>query len=137
MDQETVTSIPRLNELAGVVCHHCLLSNHPASPFCADCGAPIGNYAAIDPIQRIYAEGFAYRSAVTGPPKVIILVGMWVRFSPLLVIGYCGLTSEIQILEKLIYMGGFLIAAAILFRVTLNFIVKRRAVQQEEIKDEV
>jgi len=137
MDQETVTAIPRLNELAGVVCPSCLLSNHPASPFCADCGAPIGNYAAIDPIQRIYAGGFACRSAVTGPPKVIILVGMWLIFSPLLVIEYYCLTSEIHILEKIIYLGAFLISAAILFRVTLNFIAKRLAPQQEEIKDEV
>lgn len=137
MDQETVTAIPRPDERAGIVCPSCLLSNHPASPFCADCGAPIGNYAAIDPIQRIYAEGFAYRSAVTGPPKVIILVGMWLVFSPLLVMGYYGLASEIHILEKIIYLGGFLIAAAILFRVTLNFIVKRRALDEETGEDDI
>jgi len=137
MDQETVTAIPRLGEPAGIVCPSCLLSNHPASPFCADCGAPIGNYAAIDPIQRIYAEGFAYRSAVTGPPKVIILIGMWLVFSPLLVMGCLGLISEIHVLEKIIYLGGFLIAAAILFRVTLNFIVKRREVDEETGEDDV
>jgi len=137
MDQETVTGIPRLDEPAGIVCPSCLLSNHPASPFCADCGAPIGNYAAIDPIQRIYAEGFAYRSAVSGPPKIIILVGMWLVFSPFLVIGFLGLISKIHILEKIIYLVGFLIAVAILYRVTLNFIVKRRAVDEETVEDDI
>jgi len=137
MDQETVTAIPRPDERAGIVCPSCLLSNHPASPFCADCGAPIGNYAAIDPIQRIYAEGFAYRSAVTGPPKVIILVGTWLSLSPLLLLGGSYFFSQAHVLLKLLGAGYSLLAAAILYRVTLNFIVKRRAAQQEEIKDEV
>ncbi len=39
-------------------------------------------YTTVDPIQPIQAEGFAYRSAVDGPPKLIILVGMWFLFAP-------------------------------------------------------
>ena len=40
--------------------------------------------AAIDPLQHIYAEGFAYRSAAEGPPNLIVLVGMWLIFAPVL-----------------------------------------------------
>src|SRR6478735_8409081 len=66
-----------------VVCPKCLLANAATAAFCADCGAPIGMVAAIDPIQQIQAEGFAYRSAVEGPPKLIIVVGMWLLFGPI------------------------------------------------------
>jgi hypothetical protein len=66
-----------------VVCPKCLLANSPTAAFCVDCGAPIGMVAAVDPLQHIYAEGFAYRSAVDGPPNLIVLVGMWLIFAPI------------------------------------------------------
>src|SRR5687767_10737420 len=66
----------------GVVCPKCLLANPPRQAFCMDCGAPIGKVANVDPIQQIYAEGFAYRAAVDGPPSRIVLAGMWLIFAP-------------------------------------------------------
>ena len=69
-----------------VICPKCLLNNKPQAAFCADCGAPIGMVANVDPIQRIYAEGFAYRSAMEGPPKLILVFGIWFSFLPLMLV---------------------------------------------------
>lgn len=74
-----------LPEVETVICPKCLLANSSTAAFCVDCGAPIGMVAALDPLQHIYAEGFAYRSAVEGPPNLIILVGMWLIFAPMLI----------------------------------------------------
>lgn len=64
------------------VCPNCLSANDPAESFCIRCGAPIGLVAALDPMQKILAEGFVYRQAVDGPPKRIILIGIWLLFLP-------------------------------------------------------
>jgi len=110
----------------GIVCPKCILVNDPSAAFCAECGAPIGMVANTDPIQRIYAEGFAYRSAVEGPPSRLILAGMWAIFCPL------GLTALFTIRHPL--PAGIIIAisAAILYRVTKNYLQKARTRQVRE-----
>jgi len=123
---------------AGVVCPKCLLANSPSAAFCADCGAPIGMVAAIDPIQRIGAEGFAYRSAVDGPPKLVIVIGMWLLFGPPVVvvpvlIFQCW-ESGFPLPGGLLLLGMSLVlgllgtgSACILYRATKNYLVKSRS----------
>ncbi|WP_131990057.1 zinc finger Ran-binding domain-containing protein [Chthoniobacter flavus] len=111
----------------GVVCPKCLFSNSATAAFCAACGAPIGMVANVDPLQHIYAEGFGYRSAVDGPPKLIILIGMWLLFGPLAV----GAVSMIiaggrELLSTIPWIAMFLCSIAVLYRVTRNYIVKSR-----------
>ena len=114
-----------------VVCPKCLLANSPAAAFCADCGAPIGMVATVDPLQHIYAEGFAYRSAVDGPPKLIVLVGMWLIFAPVV------LATPVLVLSDLLHAFSprlfFLFLGAcsvvVLFRSTRNYVVKSREVK--------
>ena len=115
-----------------VVCPKCLLANPPAAPFCADCGAPIGMVANIDPIQRIYAEGFAYRSAVDGPPKLIIVVGMWLIFGPfLLVTSFFLLIDSASSLPGTAFLGLLALASIIvLYRTTKNYIVRSRGAHE-------
>jgi hypothetical protein len=111
-----------------VVCPKCLLANSPTAAFCVDCGAPIGMVAAVDPLQHIYAEGFAYRSAVDGPPNLIVLVGMWLIFAPivfatpLLVFGDFIRAFSPRLL--FLFLGAC--SAVVLFRSTKNYIVKSR-----------
>jgi hypothetical protein len=123
----------------GAVCPKCLLSNSPMAAFCADCGAPIGMVSTIDPIQHIRAEGFAYRSAVEGPPKLIIVIGMWLIFGPAAVV-----FGPVAFVAVFLSLGtspyGFLIMAlllivalvpsVILYRTTNNYIVKSRAARE-------
>lgn len=72
-----------------MVCPNCLAANDPEEPFCRGCGAPVGLVSTLDPVQKILAEGYAYRQAVDGPPKRIILIGIWILFLPqILVAGF-------------------------------------------------
>jgi len=83
--------------------------------------------ANVDPLQHIYAEGFGYRSAVDGPPKLIILIGVWLLFGPLAV----GAVSMIiaggrELFSTIPWIAMFLCSIAVLYRVTRNYIVKSR-----------
>jgi hypothetical protein len=111
-----------------VVCPKCLRSNSTTAAFCADCGAPIGMVAAVDPIQQIHAEGFAYRSAVDGPPKLIILIGMWLLFGPLALMGPTLLIDGASngIPKAILFNILSACSAIILYRTTRNYIVKSR-----------
>jgi hypothetical protein len=114
----------------GVLCPKCLLANSPTAAFCADCGAPIGMVATIDPIQQIHAEGFAYRSAVDGPPQLIIVVGMWLLFGPIILVTpfllFGGIASGFP--ETAFFTLLAVGSVIILYRTTKNYIVKSRSV---------
>jgi hypothetical protein len=51
----------------------------------------------MDPIQRIQTEGFIYRRAVEGRPKSIVMIGIWLLFFPLLVMGVIGMVGMVVI----------------------------------------
>lgn len=118
----------------GVVCPKCLLHNAPGAAFCSDCGAPIGMVAAIDPIQHIYAEGFAYRSAVEGPPNLVVLIGMWLIFVPIAfasaVVAFGSATRGLS--PRLLFVFFVLCSVVILFRSTKNYVVKSLAVKNQK-----
>ena len=108
-----------------IVCPHCLYLNEPQAAFCTQCGAPIGMVANVDPMQQIYSEGFGFRSAADSPPKRIILIGVWLVMLPI-----AGSALN-QIRLGVFYMIPFLlISAAILYRVTHNYVVKSRAARK-------
>ena len=110
-----------------VVCPHCLHANPPEGAFCVVCGAPIGMVANIDPIQQIRSEGFGYRSATDGPPRLILLIGMWLIFLPMAGISLLGTlefgTNGFNLLMPFLLV----ISVGILARVTRNYVVKSRA----------
>lgn len=113
------------------VCPKCLTPNDPLRAFCSDCGAPIGMVSAVDPWQHIFAEGHAYRSAVDGPPKFIVLVGMWLIFGPFLLLPFaflCGFGEGAYRVAGIMSVFS-IFPAIILFRVTKNYIVKSRAMR--------
>src|SRR5450631_2416839 len=70
----------------GVVCTACLEVNPPRIDYCTNCGAPLNSLVAFNPFDQTLVEGFAYRRAVDGPPSKIIVAGMWLLFSPALLI---------------------------------------------------
>jgi hypothetical protein len=113
----------------GVLCPKCLLANPPTAAFCSDCGAPIGMVSTIDPIQHIQAEGFAYRSAVDSPPKLIIVVGMWLLFAPIILVApfliFGGFPDSLPhtLFFTLLAVGSVIL----LYRTTRNYIVKVRS----------
>ena len=111
-----------------VVCPKCLLANSPTAAFCADCGAPIGMVASVDPFQHIYAEGFAYRSAVDGPPKLIVLIGMWLIFAPVAFATPFLIFGDLirAFSPRLLFLFFGVCSFVVLFRSTKNYIVISR-----------
>ena len=110
----------------GLVCPKCLLRNATTAAFCSDCGAPIGMVANVDPLQHIYAEGFGYRSAVDGPPSLIVLIGIWLLCGPFLIVGPSMLLDHPgdrlpSVIPLTLFSAG---AAVILYRTTRNYLVK-------------
>ena len=130
----SIDSESRESQAGGaVVCPKCLLANSPTAAFCADCGAPIGMVAAVDPLQHIYAEGFAYRSAVDGPPNLIVLVGMWFVFAPVVFAAPLLVFGDFihAFSPRLLFLFLGACSAVVLFRSTKNYIVKSRKAKDQ------
>lgn len=71
----------------GDLCPACLAELTAGCGFCPKCGAPVTPTVAISPFERIFAEGYIYRQAVASPRKFIIVLGVWLVFLPMLLIG--------------------------------------------------
>ncbi len=112
-------------EPSEVVCPFCLRNNAPEASFCAVCGAPLGPVANIDPIQQIHAEGFAFRSAVSSPPRALILAGTWLAMLPLAGSAVGMILSGFPM--SLFGIAMLLLAIGVLVRATAHFISRKRA----------
>lgn len=62
------------------LCPQCLRGNRFGTHFCNECGAPLSAYAATGPFERLFAEGNAYRRAVEQPPRLVVVLGVWLIF---------------------------------------------------------
>ena len=85
------SSIPDVDNLIGDdrldgadVCPACLAELSDGKSFCPVCNAPVSPTAAISPFERVFAEGYIYRQAVSAPRKLIVIVGVWCIFLSLL-----------------------------------------------------
>ena len=121
------------------ICPHCLTPINEMDHFCPKCCGPVTAHASIDPIGQIYSTGRAYRQAVSGKPKLAVLVAMWLIFGPSLLINLFALylilkgllttgsafdsihiESDGLVLDlvKLILLAGFFILSAAILRKT-------------------
>lgn len=66
------------------VCLKCLRPVSPGTHFCIQCGAPVTLQATTTPYEQILAAGYAYREASDKPVSLIVLVGMWLLWAPIL-----------------------------------------------------
>jgi hypothetical protein len=111
----------------GVLCPNCVCSNAPEADYCQGCGAPLGILATIDPLKSTFSEGIGFRQATSGPPKVIIVVGIWLLFLPLLLLLPIKLINGPASLTDLIVATlKFVLALAVIYCTTVNFVRKRR-----------
>ncbi len=124
-----------------ILCPSCLLKNSPLAHFCTECGAPLSALSVIGPWERIQATGFVYREAVSGRPKKIILLGIWLLFFP-------GVISSAFWIGVLLFppaedgwshlgtialvAGVCAICAGILIRATTNYFRKTKAPEAEK-----
>lgn len=63
------------------ICPNCMFPIQQRDDFCSNCQAPVGFTATIDPIKRIWAEGFFYKRAAKGPINGYMLVALWLMFA--------------------------------------------------------
>ncbi len=110
-------------------CPGCLDVNPPEAAFCNRCGMPIGMIATLDPLQSIYATGWAYRRAISGGRWPFAFWGMVLIFGPTAVLSGIVLVSASQVLssgqEVVFWIISFLLGAlnvAILYRVTKAYL---------------
>ena len=124
-----------------ILCPSCLAKNSPLAHFCTECGAPLSALSVIGPWERIQAAGFAYRQAVSGPPKKIILIGVWMIFLPVVIATAFMLGSDLQfyLSDSWGNLGGIVISGfacvvciGILIRATTNYFKKMKAPTEEE-----
>jgi hypothetical protein len=112
-----------------ITCVSCLAQNGPFDTFCHECGAPIGRTATLDPIQTIQTEGFLFRKALEGRPKVTVLMGVWILHLPVLLGGVGGAIYIIRYQRGLAAFVFFwaLVALScfafiVLYRITKNYL---------------
>lgn len=121
-----------------MVCSSCAAPNDPLTDFCVECGAPIGTFTNYDPLKHIYAQGWAYRKAVSSRYiKPIVLVGIWLIFGPMVLFIGIAVPQRLfdywspaeadtgGVLSFLMTGGIWLLYAAILWRVTRNYWKRR------------
>ncbi len=109
-------------------CPSCLAVNRPSEAFCHKCGAPIGAVATLDPLHVIRAESHLYRKALEGKPKLIVLIGVWLLFLPMLLVCLPGaiylLATHESSAEFVAFWFGIIlsvVSAVMLYRTTKNY----------------
>ena len=66
------------------VCPSCILPISKHDDFCQNCFAPVGLTASIDPLKRIWAEGFLYKKAANDRITGFMLLSMWLILFPMI-----------------------------------------------------
>ncbi|MFT5387851.1 MAG: hypothetical protein ACI9E5_000986 [Candidatus Omnitrophota bacterium] len=118
MVDEQQGSDPRL-------CPNCMIANSEQQNFCTKCGLPMGDLVTIDPINRLWAQGWMYRQVLTGKPKLIVLFGIWVLCGgAILGVVMIGFTPDVGWLLSCLIAPIVLINAIIIYRVTRNYFSK-------------
>ncbi|MBL9129615.1 MAG: hypothetical protein JNG86_00340, partial [Verrucomicrobiaceae bacterium] len=93
-------------------CPACLAELTDGCNFCPACAAPVSPTAAICPFERVLAEGYIYRQAVSSPRSLVVIVGIWAVFlllflTGLAMVSYEFLVGETDMLYRL--EGSFLV----------------------------
>lgn len=69
----------------GTVCLTCLKENDGAAVYCRYCNSALSLTDNPDPLQKLSLEGVVYSKAVEGKPKLVVIIGVWLLFFPVLV----------------------------------------------------
>ncbi len=125
-------SVPEIAEIdysaPKPLCPQCMNINETSDHFCRKCGAPISSYATIDPIGRIWAEGYFYRQAVWHPRSAIVVIGIWMIFLPTILFSLMLVLSSAEfadraygIIAKLLELALVGLQFTILWMITRNY----------------
>jgi len=119
-----------------MLCPNCLAENKPGLHFCMKCGCPLSSIAHMDPIKRIYFQGWSLRRAVSGPILPVVFWGMWVflgmaLISTIIIIylnisGHRGYFNMIDRGMLFYLIPAAVIYSVLLFRITKNYLRHKR-----------
>ncbi len=132
-DAATETDEPLFSEAdERQLCLTCLEPNDLSAHFCAKCGGPMTSYAATGPIERILAEGYAYRRAVERPRRPMVVLGIWLLFGlnvPFALFGIAKAWKEGTEGLPMAVLCLFIFATSlvILWRTTRNYLIGKRS----------
>jgi len=118
-----------------MICPSCLGLNAPDTRYCAHCHAPLASTVMLDPIGQIQAQGFAFRQATAGKPNLIIVIGIWLLFFPVVIAAgiiialaftdpFCW--SRNELLEFAVPMLVAVASVVLLYKTTMNYRRRRR-----------
>ena len=119
------------------VCPACFRPNPSGADFCQHCGRPMSIIATHGPLEQVYTQGWLYRRGVSGSPRLVPLIGMWLIFGPVLLLmpalvyRYAAEGVPIALALPLVAVFG-VPSAIILYRTTRNHVVKRRRQGESE-----
>src|SRR5437868_12542946 len=68
-----------------VICPACQALNGRFETVCDECGAAIGNAAALDPAPTLRVQSFPPRKTLVRRPRPRVLIGYWTIFLPIFV----------------------------------------------------
>ena len=82
---EDGTNSDTLTDEEVLVCPSCFRPIDPNAHLCIHCGAPVSATAMIDPLARIWGEGYALRQVTdhSARPNRLVLIGVWLTFGPM------------------------------------------------------
>ncbi len=69
-----------------ILCFACMKENNGAATFCRFCNHALGLTDNPDPLQKLAMEGAVYAKAVEVKPNIVVLVGVWLLFFPILIV---------------------------------------------------
>jgi heme/copper-type cytochrome/quinol oxidase subunit 1 len=136
MPSESPEILPESEETQ--LCLSCLAPNEISAHFCVKCRAPLSFHASTGPFERLFAEGFVYRHAAQRPRNLIVVMGVWLIFFPMMLMGlsgmadmsYLGLTQDRSVTGRVFgALVSFAVAAvsgAMIWKTTQNFLAGRQ-----------
>lgn len=109
-------------------CMACFAPNDEDATVCSECGAPFGGDGSLVPLGIARSEGQMWQKLATGPsgvkrPTVVILIGVWVIFLPLLATGIAVAVDQIYDRNGFFSFLFFWLGAGITL-ISLNFLYR-------------
>jgi hypothetical protein len=112
-----------------IICPSCQAVNRRFEAFCRQCGAPIGATATLDPLNVIRAETQLYDKVLESRPKLIVVIGVWLLFFPILLVCLPGaiflLIEHSSAIGFVAFWFGIIlsvVAVVMLYRTTKNYL---------------
>jgi hypothetical protein len=136
------------------LCPHCAMPLEGNEHFCDHCGCPVTGQAVSMPYESVFARGFAWREGSARPRKLIVVIGMWMMFSPMLLVSLITIVAMLvgprsvirepgslaDVLVSILGLGLMVALAAVsgllLVKTTRNYLKFRQTKEEDDREDD-